>query len=240
MDNFKRNLASEDLDHNETFKKLKSTEKSDTVEYPKGFWETEESNSCKPLNFNFTSTARHVDYGDKTNENTFDGNPLFWSTGDIKTISRSVMVKVAYGTVHIRANRKVFKYPLKELDILIAAMEKCLMSVSKNEDGESIFAGLTEVSTYEDQLKLDFFNSPHCIRVYYLRLCPYIGERYLHGKVGLNFRIMEEVSNDKYKIYKNGKLLWAGRNTSISLEEFKGLLDIFKHLQPELTVDGKL
>lgn len=205
--------------------------------YPRQFWESNEKKlPAKELNFYFTPTVSKIGEPLETRPEYVENSPEWWTKGDVKPVGNALLIKrLIVGnndSILIRREPHIFKLPTKALELLTASMEKCLESLSKDENGEYVFEGITEPTLYENLASNEFWDSPNCIRIYWFRVIPYIAE-FRNGQKKLCFRMMNEVA-EKNKIYKAGKLVWSGPSASINPDTFQGMLEVFQDIKRNL------
>lgn len=220
MDNNKRSHSPDQYGHWGSFSGSSKKAYNDNTE--------KQDDDNKSFNFYFTQTASNVGCQPSTVEKrVYPGNdPAFWTSGNLHPIGTSVVLKLHHETVYIRANRIVFRYPFKELDILVAAMEQSILKISKDENGRDGYEGLSAPQTFEEIMSPGFWDSPNCIKAYYLRFCPYIPS-HRYATESLAFRMMQEVQ-DKHKIFKQDKLVWEGPSTFVSVDSFKEMAIVLR------------
>lgn len=183
----------------------------------------------KPLTLYFTQNVSNVVDNDNDTRATYpEEDPIFWTKSDVRVIGNSVLIKKTSDTIFIKAS-KVLKVPAKGLDLLVGAMEAALKPLSKDENGEYVYEGITEPTSYLNTNSSEFWDSSQfCYKVYWLKFRAFIAE-YKNGNK-LSFRMMNEVA-EKSKVYKSGVLVWGGPSSNVGVDTFIGMLDVFRSMQ---------
>lgn len=118
----------------------------------------------------FTPNVSNVT-GDENKQVYPEDDPLFCTKGDVRCIGNSVMIKKTPDTVYIRAS-KVLKCPVKAL--FVVAMVQALLPVSK--EGEYMYDGITEPTTYQNSNSLYFWDSIHTFKILSLKERAFIAD----------------------------------------------------------------